>query len=88
MSQGFINWSKQRLEKLFNLNDFLPKDNANLHNEKLVIEIQIDFEKGVLDDIETIDLYTVESVRQLLDVAKESSLNKVSGDSPIRTGCS
>ncbi|XP_055310895.1 interaptin-like [Sitodiplosis mosellana] len=67
-------------------------DKANLHNEKLVIEIQTDFEKKILKEIERMESISAESLKRLLERAKESALNefhaKMMGNSDIASSLS
>lgn len=50
-----------------------------MHNEKLVIEIQIDFEKKILDGIDSIDSITAKNLNKLFENEREISLHEVSG---------
>lgn len=48
-----------------------------MQNEKLVIEIQMGFEKKILNGIEDIEPINVENVKQLLDTTKENATSEV-----------
>lgn len=50
-----------------------------MHNEKLIMEIQMDFEKGILNGIENLESMTSENLKQLLETEKENALEEVSG---------
>lgn len=50
---------------------------ANLHNEKLLLEIQIDFEKKILNGIETIESITADNIKELIKGANETAFHKV-----------
>lgn len=55
----------------------MKKDKANLQNEKLVIEIQIEFEKKILNRIEGIESITANNMKRIIEEANETAFHKV-----------
>lgn len=48
-----------------------------MHNSKLIIEIQMDFKKKIMTDIESTEPLTAESLKKSFESAKESSFDEV-----------
>lgn len=60
---------------------FVLKEKANLHNERIFIEIKMVFEKKISKGIADIGSLTAENMGQLFSNAKQVAFNEVSRNS-------